>query len=52
MSADAADTPVKPRIPATIDTRKKISAHLRIVIAQHSSLRAAGSAARTKKSLI
>jgi hypothetical protein len=32
MSADAAERPVKPSMPATIDTRKKISAHLRIVI--------------------
>jgi hypothetical protein len=39
---------VKPRIPATIDTKKKINAHLRIVIAHHSSLRAAGPAALTK----
>jgi hypothetical protein len=31
---------VKPRMPATTDTRKKISAHFRIVIA--SSERAAG----------
>jgi hypothetical protein len=33
---------VKPRMPATTDTRKKISAHFRIVIAQSSSERAAG----------
>jgi hypothetical protein len=31
--------PVKPRIPATIDTTKKINAHFRIVIAHHSSVR-------------
>src|SRR6202035_3924678 len=37
MSADAADMPVKPRMPATIDTRKKISAHLRSVIADASA---------------
>jgi hypothetical protein len=35
-------------MPATIDTRKKISAHFRIVIARSSSLRAAASAARSK----
>jgi hypothetical protein len=32
MSADAADTPVKPRIPAITDTTKKINAHFRSVI--------------------
>src|SRR6185312_5774660 len=31
MSADAADMPVKPRMPAMIDTTKKIRAHFRSV---------------------
>jgi hypothetical protein len=33
--------PVKPRIPATTDTRKKISAHFSNVMVRSSSLRAA-----------
>src|SRR4051812_20259011 len=33
MSAEAAEMPVKPSTPATIETSKKISAHFRIVIA-------------------
>jgi hypothetical protein len=42
---------VKPKTPATIDTRKKISAHFRIVIARSFGsfgFRAAGLAARAK----
>jgi hypothetical protein len=35
-------------MPATTDTRKKTSAHFRIVIAHSSSKRAAGSAAPSK----
>src|SRR3979411_1377229 len=37
-SADAAEMPVKPSTPATIDTSKKISAHFRIVIARSFSV--------------
>src|SRR5579863_7347388 len=48
MSAEAADMPVKPRMPATIDTRKKISAHFRIVIAHSSRTRPRSAAARSK----
>src|SRR3954462_10648675 len=33
MSAEAAEMPVKPSTPATIETSKKISAHFRIVTA-------------------
>src|SRR3954447_9302488 len=40
ISADAADIPVKPRMPAMIDTTKKISAHFRIVIAAPPALAA------------
>jgi hypothetical protein len=39
---------VKPKTPATIDTRKKISAHFRIVIARSFGFRAAGLAALAK----
>src|SRR5205807_5567493 len=46
MSAEAAEMPVKPRMPATIDTRKKISAHLRIVIACSNDRQAATTATR------
>jgi hypothetical protein len=34
MSADAADMPVNPRIPAIIDITKKIRAHFRSVTAK------------------
>src|SRR5579872_2753160 len=37
MSADAAETPVNPKIPATIDTRKKTSAHFNSVIGSYAS---------------
>jgi hypothetical protein len=39
ISAEAADTPVKPRMPATIEIKKKTKAHLRSVTAvlQHAS---------------
>jgi hypothetical protein len=33
MSAEAAEMPVNPSTPATIETKRKISAHFRIVIA-------------------
>ena len=35
--AEAAEMPVKPRIPATTDTRKKISAHFSSVMVRSSS---------------
>jgi hypothetical protein len=38
ISAEAADIPVKPRMPAMIDTTKKISAHFKRVIARSSGL--------------
>jgi hypothetical protein len=39
MSAEAADMPVKPRMPAMTEIKKKSSAHLRSVTVQSSSMR-------------